>query len=51
MRANHVRLAGKYLLFHNEDYVTLEGTGYVQLRWEVEYWKYGLVARPSACSV
>lgn len=31
--------AGTYLLFHNEDYVTLEGTGYVQLRWEVEYWK------------
>ncbi|KAI1250701.1 hypothetical protein MGN70_007758 [Eutypa lata] len=32
-------LTGTYLLFHNEDYVTLEGTGYVQLRWEVEYWK------------
>ncbi|KAI8959488.1 hypothetical protein F5Y11DRAFT_332982 [Daldinia sp. FL1419] len=32
-------LDGKYLLFHNSDYVTLKGTGYVRVRWEVEYWK------------
>ncbi|KAI1400812.1 hypothetical protein F4819DRAFT_509083 [Hypoxylon fuscum] len=31
-------LDGKYLLFHNTDYVTLRGTGYVRIRWEVEYW-------------
>ncbi|KAH8888141.1 hypothetical protein GQ53DRAFT_768024 [Thozetella sp. PMI_491] len=30
---------GTYLLFHNTDYVTLKGTGYVLLRWEVEYWQ------------
>ncbi|KAI1380192.1 hypothetical protein F4677DRAFT_253488 [Hypoxylon crocopeplum] len=32
-------LTGTYLLFHNTDYVTLRGTGYVLLRWEVEYWQ------------
>jgi hypothetical protein len=31
--------AGTYLLFYNTNNVTLKGTGYVQLRWEIEYWK------------
>ncbi|ORY60263.1 uncharacterized protein BCR38DRAFT_444436 [Pseudomassariella vexata] len=31
-------LTGTYLLFHNSDFVTLRGTGYVRVRWEVEYW-------------
>ncbi|KAL1875112.1 hypothetical protein Plec18167_005782 [Paecilomyces lecythidis] len=32
-------LSGTWLLFHNTDNVTLSGTGYVRVRWEVEYWK------------
>ncbi|KAF9887308.1 hypothetical protein FE257_010303 [Aspergillus nanangensis] len=32
-------LTGTWLLFHNSDWIRLSGTGYVRLRWEVEYWK------------
>jgi hypothetical protein len=32
-------LGGRWLLFRNTEYVTLQGTGYFQIRWEPEYWK------------
>lgn len=35
-----MEIGGTWLLFHNTDSVTLSGTGYLRLRWEVEYWKY-----------
>jgi hypothetical protein len=32
-------LAGKWELFSNGQYITLNGTGYLRCRWELEYWK------------
>ncbi|WP_416463628.1 hypothetical protein [Sphingomonas sp. VDB2] len=31
-------LAGKYLLFHDGEFITLSGRGYFQIRTEIEYW-------------
>ncbi|WP_156348221.1 hypothetical protein [Sphingomonas sp. Leaf34] len=32
-------LAGRWLLFHNGEFVTLKGQGYFRVRNEIEYWK------------
>ncbi|OJJ55355.1 hypothetical protein ASPSYDRAFT_92490 [Aspergillus sydowii CBS 593.65] len=32
-------LGGLWLLFYSTNNVTLRGTGYLRLRWEVEYWQ------------
>lgn len=41
-------LGGKWLLFHRGENVTLTGTGYFQIRWEIEYWIHdGLVSMPT----
>ncbi|KAL2818589.1 hypothetical protein BJX63DRAFT_429090 [Aspergillus granulosus] len=36
---DHTSITGAWLLFHNSDWITFSGTGYIRLRWEVEYWK------------
>jgi hypothetical protein len=35
----HGFLGGQYLLFYRDSFVTLKGTGFVHVRWEVEYWQ------------
>ncbi|TDC20599.1 hypothetical protein E1265_21475 [Streptomyces sp. 8K308] len=41
-------LGGQWLLFHRGENVTLTGTGYFQIRWEIEYWVHdGLVSMPT----
>ncbi|KAI0892781.1 hypothetical protein F4806DRAFT_221628 [Annulohypoxylon nitens] len=32
-------LAGTWEVFKRGEYVSLKGTGYIRIRWEVEYWK------------
>ncbi|GAQ45759.1 hypothetical protein AtubIFM55763_004876 [Aspergillus tubingensis] len=33
-------LGGQWELFYSSNNVTLRGTGYLRLRWEIEYWKH-----------
>ena len=41
-------LAGTWLLFYRGNNVTLTGTGYFVVRWEVEWWRgLGLIAMPT----
>ena len=32
-------VGGQWELFYSSNNVTLRGTGYLRLRWEIEYWK------------
>ncbi|KAI1417221.1 hypothetical protein F5Y13DRAFT_82042 [Hypoxylon sp. FL1857] len=41
-------LAGTWEVFKRGEYVTLKGTGYIRVRWEVEYWQgVGPIYEPS----